>query len=188
MRPWIKRAVDTLLNDGVIAYPTEGVFGLGCLPDNEHAIRRLLDIKQRDAKLGLILIAANTRHLQGWVADDDLARLPPPDVSLPISWVVSAGDRVTPLISGKHRGVAVRITSNPVAREICTALQSPLTSTSANLSGKAVVRNKWMLHRTFGTLVDYIVPGDCGPASGPSEIRDLGSGRVIRPRIAGQDE
>jgi L-threonylcarbamoyladenylate synthase len=88
------------------------------------------------------------------------------------------------LISGKHDGVAVRITTNPTAALLCNAARSPLTSTSANLSGKQVVRNKWQLRLTFGALVDYIVPGECGPASGPSEIRRLATGEVLRAGIA----
>jgi L-threonylcarbamoyladenylate synthase len=180
----IKRAVDTLLSGGVIAYPTEGVFGLGCLPTDELAIRRLLKIKQRDPGMGFILLAASPAQLEAWVAADDLARLPPPKAAQPTTWIAQAGPLVTPLISGKHDGVAVRITTNPTAALLCNAARSPLTSTSANLSGKQVVRNKWQLRLTFGALVDYIVPGECGPASGPSEIRRLATGEVLRAGIA----
>jgi L-threonylcarbamoyladenylate synthase len=76
----------------------------------------------------------------------------------------------------------VRLTTNPVARSVCDAVDAPLVSTSANLSGKPTARNAFVLRRQFAGVVDYIVPGDCGPASGPSEIRDFTSGRIIRPR------
>ena len=165
---------------GVIAYPTEGVFGLGCLPDNIEAVFRILQIKRRGAAKGLILIAANARQLQGWI-DPDHA-LPDPDPEHPVTWIVSPGPLVNPAICGEHSGLAVRITTNPVAAALCDAVDAPLVSTSANVSGRPTARNAFVLRRQFARRVDYIVPGDCGPASGPSEIRDLATGKVLRPR------
>ena len=85
------------------------------------------------------------------------------------------------MLRGEHASLAVRITSNPVAKALCLAAESPLVSTSANLSGKPTARNRFVLRRQFANVVDYVVPGDCGPASGPSEIRDFVSGQVLRP-------
>ena len=178
----VSRAADVLLRGGVIAYPTEGVFGLGCLPSDPEAVARVLDIKQRDASKGLILIAANADQFAGWIALPDGAALPDPDPTHPITWIVPPGPSVTPLLRGGHASIAVRITINPTARALCLAVDSPLVSTSANLSGKPVARNKNVLQRQFGSVVDYVVPGDCGPASGPSEIRDFLSGNILRPR------
>lgn len=178
----IRRAAETLMAGGVIAYPTEGVFGLGCLAADTDAILRLLDIKERDPAKGLILIVAAAADLAGWVAPSALAALPPPEPGHPVTWLVPPGPRATPLIRGAHDNVAVRITTNSVARAICAEVRAPVTSTSANLSGRPVVRNRYTLERRFRRLVDYIVPGDCGPASGPSEIRHLESGRVLRAK------
>jgi L-threonylcarbamoyladenylate synthase len=174
------RAADALLGGGVIAYPTEGVFGLGCLPDDVAAIERLLDIKQRDAAKGLILIAATPAQLRGWVAAAHIERLPVPDPQQPITWIVRPTETVPALVTGTHAGLAVRITINPVARAICDAVGMPVTSTSANITGQPVARNAYVLRRKFRLLVDYIVPGECGPAVGSSEIRDLESGAVLR--------
>lgn len=176
------RAADVLLGGGIIAYPTEGVFGLGCLPDDIDAVKRLLDIKNRDAAKGLILIAANFDQLDGWVSLPDSSSLPLPDPAHPVTWIVPPGPRVHPMLRGAHAGLAVRLTTNPVAAAICDAVASPIVSTSANLSGKPTARNRFVLRRQFGARVDYIVPGDCGPAAGASEIRDLTSGKVLRPR------
>ena len=178
----VSRAADVLLRGGVIAYPTEGVFGLGCLPSDPEAVARVLDIKQRDASKGLILIAANADQFAGWIALPDGAALPDPDPTHPITWIVPPGPNVTPLLRGAHASIAVRITTNPTARALCLAVDSPLVSTSANLSGRPVARNRNVLQRQFGSVVDYVVPGDCGPASGPSEIRDFLSGNILRPR------
>lgn len=177
---FVARAAEVLLGGGVIAYPTEGVFGLGCLPDDPQAVSRLLRIKQRDPRKGLILIASKPQQLRGWISTDALDRVPAPEPSQPITWIVAAGDQADSLLRGEHSGIAVRLTTNPVACALCDAVDAPLTSTSANLSGRPVARNKVLLHRQFGTLVDFVMPGDCGPASGPSEIRVLDSGDILR--------
>lgn len=177
----VKTAADVLLGGGVIAYPTDGVFGLGCLPDEAAAIKRLLRIKQRDPAKGLILIAATPRQLEYWVADADLKSISEPGPHYHVTWIARPGPRVTPILRGHHTGIAARITANPIAAAICDAVDSPLTSTSANISNQPEVRNKFLLRRRFRSLVDYIVPGDCGPGAGPSEIRELESGRILRP-------
>jgi len=178
----VTRAAACLLRGGIIAYPTEGVFGLGCLPDDFAAVRRLLQVKQRDAAKGLILIASNPDQLAGWMSSADGLAIPEPDPAHPVTWIVSPGPDVNPIIRGDNNGVAVRITTHPVAAAICDAVGSPVVSTSANLSGRPAARNRIVLHRQFRHRVDYIVPGDCGSVSGPSEIRDLTSGKVLRPR------
>ncbi len=180
----IRLAVDTLQAGGVIAYPTEGVYGLGCLPDDVQALRRLLRIKARDAAKGLILLAARAEHLAGWIVEEDLARLPPPRPEFPVTWLARPGPRVSPLVTGTHSTVAVRLAANAVALEICRGVGLPITSTSANLAGRPVAANRFLLRRRFRTLVDYIAPGDCGPARGPSEIRALDTGKVSRARTS----
>jgi len=177
----VLHAANVLLRGGIIAYPTEGVFGLGCLPDDQQALRRLLDIKRRDAAKGLIVIAANAEQLEDWIELPAGRSLPEPDPDHPITWIIAPGVKASPMLCGEHASLAVRITSNPVARALCLAAESPLVSTSANLSGKPTARNRYVLRRQFANVVDYVVPGDCGPASGPSEIRDFDSGKVLRP-------
>ena len=177
-------AADLLLRGGVIAYPTEGVYGLGCLPDDLAAVQRVLDIKRRDASKGLILIAATASQLVGWVELPEGAALPDPDPAHPVTWIVPPGPLVSPLLCGDHETIAVRLTTNPIARSLCFAVDSPLVSTSANLSGKPTARNRFVLRRQFAGIVAFIVPGNCGPSTGPSEIRDFRSGRVLRPRAS----
>jgi L-threonylcarbamoyladenylate synthase len=177
----IRHAARILSAGGVIAYPTEGVFGLGCLPGDESAVLRILQIKQRDPSLGLILIISNTEQLAGWVG------LPVTDTTLqstgnrPVTWIVPATAAAPGWVCGDRSGLAVRLTTHPVASALCTECGSALISTSANISGHDPARNSMVLRRQFGALVDYIVPGDCGPARGPSEIRDLVSGEIVRP-------
>jgi len=179
-RDSIRKAVQVLHGGGIIAYPTEGVFGLGCLPEDVAAVTRILEIKKRDPAMGLVLIASDMEQLRSWTA------LPPDAPPLestndrPVTWIVPATDETPLLVRGSHPGLAVRLTAHPVARELCEAAGSALVSTSANLHGRPPARNRHVLRRRFGTLVDYVVPGDCGPAAGPSEIRDLATGRILR--------
>jgi L-threonylcarbamoyladenylate synthase len=174
-------ASEVLLGGGIIAYPTEGVFGLGCLPDDIDAVARILTIKERSPRKGLILIAAHPAQLDDWIDPAVRGALPKPDRRQPVTWIVKPSARVPVLVTGDNPGLAVRITTNPVAAAICVAVDMPIVSTSANVSGRPVARNRFILHRNFGHLVDYVVPGKCGPASGPSEIRELETGRVLRP-------
>jgi len=175
------RAADFLLGGGVIAYPTEGVFGLGCLPDDPSAIARILRIKQRSASKGLILIAASAPQFNTWIDAAYQGTLPDPDPLRPVTWIVRPSPRVPVLVTGDNPGLAIRITTHAVAAAICDAVGMPVVSTSANIAGQPVARNRYVLRRRFGHLVDYIVPGDCGPAAGPSEIRELATGRILRP-------
>jgi L-threonylcarbamoyladenylate synthase len=175
------RASEVLLGGGIIAYPTEGVFGLGCLPDDDDAVARILAIKQRSPRKGLILIAARPGQFEGWIDPAVHGALPEPDTRQPVTWIVKPAERVPAIVTGDNPGLAVRITTNPVAAAICNAVNMPIVSTSANVAGRPVARNSLVLQRNFGHLVDYVVPGECGPASGPSEIRELATGRVLRP-------
>lgn len=177
----IRQATRILDRGGVIAYPTEGVFGLGCLPDNFRAVSRILRIKERDPAMGLIMIVSHPGQLADWVD------MPVEKLSLassnenPVTWIVPARDDVPGWIRGEHEGLAVRQTTHPVARALCDQADSPLVSTSADISGHPPARNSLVLRRMFGALVDYIVPGECGPATGPSEIRHLQTGKILRP-------
>lgn len=179
---FVTRAADTLLRGGVIAYPTEGVFGLGCLPTNTRALVRLLTIKRRDPAKGLILIASDAAQLETWIELPEGQTIPMPDPQHPVTWIAPASSGVPAIVTGDHAGLAVRVTTNPTAAMICDAVGSPIVSTSANIAGRPTARNGFVLRRTFNGLVDYVVPGECGPASGPSEIRDLITGNTIRPR------
>jgi L-threonylcarbamoyladenylate synthase len=174
-------ASDVLLSGGVIAYPTEGVFGLGCLPDDVDAVERILRIKQRSPKKGLILIAARSGQLDAWIDHAVSGSLPDPDPRQPVTWIVRPAARVPRIVTGDNPGLAVRITTNPTAAAICDAVDMPVVSTSANVSGRPVARNTFVLRRNFAHLVDYVVPGECGPAGSPTEIRELETGKVLRP-------
>lgn len=177
----IRHAVRVLRAGGIIAYPTEGVFGLGCLPENHSAVSEILAIKGRDQSRGLVLIVSDPEQVFEWID------LPHKELDLkstserPVSWIIPASENAPVWISGDHDSVAVRLATHPVANALCTKADSAIVSTSANITGHAPARNSLLLRRQFDALVDYIVPGECGPARGPSEIRDYLTGEIVRP-------
>lgn len=166
---------------GVIAYPTEAVFGLGCDPLNAGAVAKLLAIKRRGTTKGFILIAADIIQLEPYIDVSDtlreqlLATWPGP-----ITWVVPAAPGVPEWLTGGRDTLAVRVTAHPVARDLCAATGFALTSTSANLSSHPSSRSALTVRRLLKDKVDYIVPGSVGPQRKPTEIRDALSGTLLR--------
>ncbi len=142
---------------------------------------RVLHIKNRNPKMGLVIIISDVNQLLEWVKVPISPDSLPSSNSRPVTWILPASDKAPWWIRGEHAGIAVRQTTHPVARKLCESVNSPLISTSANISGRPPARNIHILRRLFGTLVDHIVPGKCGPAAGPSEIRDYKTGTILRP-------
>ncbi len=151
------------------------------MPEDFLAVSRILHIKKRNPEMGFVVIVSDVDQLLRWVKSPiNMSSLPSSD-SRPVTWILPASDEVPWWIRGEHSGIAVRQTTHPVASKLCESANSALISTSANISGRPPARNVHILRRLFGTLVDYIVPGDCGPATGPSEIRDFKTGKILRP-------
>ncbi|WP_139308861.1 L-threonylcarbamoyladenylate synthase type 1 TsaC [Pantoea sp. 1.19] len=179
----LTRCVEVLQQQGVIAYPTEAVFGLGCDPDSEQAVHQLLALKQRPVEKGLILIAGDYQQLLPYVADEQLtdtqrqrmfSRWPGP-----VTWVLPARDRTPRWLTGRFRSLAVRVSDHPDVHQLCAAFGRPLVSTSANLSGQAPCRTREAVLQQFGD--DFpVYPGQTGGRQNPSEIRDVVTGELFR--------
>ena len=178
----IQHAAHCLRAGGVIAYPTETVWGLGCDPLNPQAVQRLLTIKQRAMARGLILIAADLAHLQDYIKMPNKTRMKKVLASWPgpTTWVFPAQAWVPEFLRGRHSGIAVRISSHPLAQALCKYWGGALISTSANISGRPVVRNGFLLRRYLAKRLDYILSGQPGPHAGASQIRDVLSGKLMR--------
>ncbi len=177
-------AAIALHRGGVIAYPTEGVWGLGCDPFDEAAVLRLLALKQRPVDKGLILVAASAAQLDGLV---DWNALPPDRRDAvqaswpgPHTWIVPATPRVPRWITGDHAGVAVRVSAHPVVAALCEAFAGALVSTSANLAGDPAPRTRAELAAHIRDGVDAIVAGETSGLDQPTAIRDARNGRQLR--------
>lgn len=166
---------------GIVAYPTEAVYGLGCDPADPRAVARLLRLKARPAGKGLILIADDAERLRGWAEDaaldDSAVRASWPG---PVTWILPACPAVPDWIRGDHADVAVRVTAHPLAAALCRAVEMPLVSTSANRTGRPPARSAVQVARHLGPELDAILRGNVGGNPRPTEIRDFRRGVVVR--------
>ncbi|MGH8400603.1 MAG: L-threonylcarbamoyladenylate synthase [Gammaproteobacteria bacterium] len=178
----LRHARDTVWAGGVIAYPTEAVYGLGCDPLAIDAIDRILALKSRDAGKGFILIASEIEQLLPFLAPLDKPLRQKLEASWPgpVTWIVPAAEAVPDWITGGRDTLAVRVTAHPVARTLCELTGMALISTSANLSGHAPARTALQVRVRLDAEVDHIVTGYTGPQRNPTEIRDARSGSILR--------
>ncbi len=186
----LRRAARVVAHGGVIAYPTEAVFGLGCDPLDPEAVLRILDIKGRSMDKGLILIAADLGALLPYVEPLPVERMAEIHASWPgpNTWLLPARHGTPRWLTGAHDTLAVRVTGHPLAAALCRACarygthvgSGALVSTSANLSGLPPARTALDVHRQLRDTPDLLVAGRCGANPKPSTIRDGRSGAVLR--------
>jgi len=178
----VRAACTALSLGGVIAYPTEAVWGLGCEPRNQGAVDKLLALKRRDWRKGLILVAADFAQLEPFV------QLPSRTAQRrafstwpgPSTWVFPASDHTPMWISGERDSVAIRVSAHPVVQALCRAYGGPIVSTSANRSSHPPARSASAVRLAFRRSLDALVPGALGTLEGPTVIRDVTSGLILR--------
>ncbi|MDO6459983.1 L-threonylcarbamoyladenylate synthase [Granulosicoccaceae sp. 1_MG-2023] len=177
-----QHAAGHLRRGGILIYPTEGVYGIGCLASDEAAIQRLLQIKHRDPAKGLILIASRIAQIRPWISHIPAARREQILASWPgpVTWVLPAAPGISALLTGGRNTIAIRVSAQPFVRALCDELDAALISTSANRSGEPPATTPAELQQTFGSEVDYIVPLMPGDLQGPTPIFDAQSGKQLR--------
>jgi len=179
----VLRAARIIREGGIVAYPTEAVYGIGCLPRHEPALERIIAIKHRDAGKGMIVVAADASQLEG------IAQLPSGDRGReissswpgPVTWIVPAAPGLPALLTGGRTTIAVRVSNHPTVRQLCLDTGSALVSTSANRSGHRPARTALEARRAIGRDVDFVLAGAVGGERRPTEIRDGKTGRILRP-------
>ncbi len=178
----LAHAAKRLCHGGVIAYPTEAVYGLGCDPGNAAAVARILYLKRRSAAKGLILIGSSLEQLRPYVADPDTAFNEQVLASWPgpVTWIFAASAQTPGWLTGYRDTVALRLTAHPVAAGLCTLAKRAIVSTSANLSGRAPAKTALAVRLQFNGDLDYILNGRLDRAGAPSEIRVAATNEVIR--------
>ena len=182
MRWPIYQASQILRSSGVIAYPTETVWGIGCDPQQPSALQRVIDLKRRDAHKGLILIAGHIEQFNFLLHDLPKAQKTQLENSWPgaVTWLVPHNNRVHPLVHGQFSTVAIRVSEHKIVKELCETFNGPIVSTSANLAGQATIQNSIRAMKFLGHDLDFILQGPLGMAVAPSRIIDLQTGRIIR--------
>jgi L-threonylcarbamoyladenylate synthase len=178
----VKLAARRLRTGGVVAYPTEAVYGLGCDPLDHTAFVRLLALKRRPDAKGVILIAADETQLAPFVTPLSKAATAHLRGSWPgpVTWIVPAASGVPGWLTGGRDTVAVRVTAHPLAAALCRAFGGALVSTSANRTGQPPARTALKVRQLFGNRLDGIVVGPLGGLARPTTIRDARTGSVIR--------
>lgn len=177
-------AREAIAAHGVIAYPTEAVFGLGCAPYDEIAVRKILALKDRPIEKGVILIAADYSQLLDYVDDSAIAQ--DKRFSVLSHWpgavtlVLPAKASVPRYLRGDHDTIAVRVTAFEPARRLCKALGTALVSTSANRSGQEPLVTAQQVEAEFGDELDWIMQGAVGSNKQPSRILNPLTGETFR--------
>lgn len=170
-----------LKQGGVIAYPTESCYGLGCDPRNRRAVMKLLRLKSRPQYKGLILIGSDFIQLSPYAAPLTQAQIRKlvPSWPGPVTWLLPVANNTPPWLRGRHKSIAVRVTAHSLAARLCQGLNMALVSTSANRSGLKPARNYRACIKAFGHEA-LVLPGLIGRCRRPSTIMDIVSGARIR--------
>lgn len=182
----LSKALSVLNTQGLIAYPTESVFGIGCDPDCEHAIEKILALKKRPAFKGLILIAANIEQLQKYADFDALTKQQLADIKQtwpgPVTWIVPAKKSLSKLISGDFDSVAVRVSAHPLVQQLCLQFGKAIISTSANLSGLSPCINSLQVSQMFAgqALLQEVINAPVSGLAEPSKIFNALTGERLR--------
>ncbi|EXI62533.1 tRNA(ANN) t(6)A37 threonylcarbamoyladenosine modification protein [Mannheimia granulomatis] len=175
--------VNQLKQEEVVAYPTEAVFGLGCNPQSEKAVRKLLQLKQRPEEKGLILLASKLSYLLPYIDESKMNESAWQQLvqvgEQAITWVVPAKESVPAYLRGKFDSVAVRLCHLPAVVKLCEATGFALTSTSANLSGLPPCRTALEVKKQFGDAFP-VLNAPTFERENPSEIRDIFSQQIFR--------
>jgi len=178
----IARAANAITDGRLVGYSTEGVFGLGCDPDNAAALEKLLALKQRQTDKGLIVLAASREQLNPFVAtlDSDIESSLEKCWPGPVTWILPAQPRVPALLTGSRRTIAARVTAHAPAAALCNACGHAIVSTSANLSGDAPCTTAQCVADAFPGQLGYLLEQPVGELDGPTPIFDGRTGQQLR--------
>ena len=176
----IRHAAHLIKRGGIIAYPTDTIYGLGCDPYNPDAVALINTIKHRPSNKPFILLAANIDQIKSLVLLNKKQEDTITENTQPTSWIISASKHAPSWLIDENNTVTIRISQNHTIENLCSALGHAIISTSANISGKKPARNTIDLHRYFHHSVDKILASDQKLMNSPSTIIRLCDNHVIR--------
>jgi len=183
MQEEIKKALEVLRSGGVILYPTDTVWGIGCDATNESAVSRIFEIKKRmDAKAMLVLIDSPGK-LQVYV--DEV-----PDIAWdliemsdkPLTIIYPEAKNLAANLISEDKSVGIRVTKEEFSNKLCAQFRKPIVSTSANVSGEPTPTNFSQISNEIKSAVDYVVNFRQGETTKPkpSSILKLGKGNLFQ--------
>jgi tRNA threonylcarbamoyl adenosine modification protein (Sua5/YciO/YrdC/YwlC family) len=176
----IAKVVETLKNGGVVAYPTDTTYGIGCSIFSKKGVERIYTIKQRDRKKPFSFICSDLAEIARYAKVSNYAfkllrRLLPG----PYTFVMEANSVVPDLLLTKQRTVGIRMPNNPICMAIVKELGHPIVTTSANLSGEDPIGNPWQVECDLGKLLDLVIDGGDLTADVSSVVSIIGD----RPEV-----
>ena len=182
MQEEIQAAVAALCADGVVAYPTEAVYGLGCDPASRQAFDTLFALKRRPPEHGVLLIGAQFAHVAPYIGDASAEAIARAQETWPgpHTWIFPRSATTPGWLAGAHAGIALRVTAHPIAAALCRAFGGAIVSTSANRHGEPPARTFADVSAAFGDELSYILDGATGGLEMPTPIRDAISGEIVR--------
>ena len=153
----IRKAVEVMRKGGVILYPTDTVWGIGCDATNEEAVRKVYDIKQRDDSKALICLVDSDARLQRYVRDvPDVAWQIIDCCDRPTTLILDGAVNLAPNLIAEDGSIGIRITQEPFSKELCYRFQKAIVSTSANISGEPAAQNYCDIDPRVMEAVDYV--------------------------------
>jgi len=176
----ISHAAHIIRHGGIIAYPTDTIYGLGCDPYNAEAVSSINEIKQRPLHKQFILLAGDINQVLSLVDLDKEQQQKITHAAEPTSWVIEAKPSVPSWLVSDDGSITIRISQQHDVQRLCHALGHAIISTSANPSGKPPARNSLELHRYFHHNLDMILAEHQMLAGRPSKVIRLCDNHVIR--------
>lgn len=178
----IEAAAALLREGGVLAYPTEGVYGLGCDPDNREAFEKIFAMKRRPPEQGVLLIAASLEQVRPWIGGAPDAAFARANAIWPgaHTFIFPRSSRVPEWIAGGHAGIALRVTAHAPSAALCRAFGGPIVSTSANRHGEPPARSAADIRAIFGDEPHGVLDAPLGGLDKPTPITDAVTGAIIR--------
>lgn len=153
----IKKAVEVMKNGGVILYPTDTVWGIGCDATNAEAVAKVYKIKQRDDSKALICLVDSDARLQRYVRNaPEVAWNVMELATKPTTVIFDEAVNLAPNLIAEDGSIAMRITNEEFSKELCYRFQKPIVSTSANISGRPAAQNYCDISEELLNAVDYV--------------------------------
>jgi len=179
----IKRTIEVLRAGGIILYPTDTVWGIGCDATNEQAVQKIFNLKNRKDKKAMLILIDNAAKLQSYL--DEV-----PDMTWdliefaekPLTIIYPDAKNLAPNLLGEDKSIGIRVTKEDFSRRLCEQFRKPIVSTSANLSGEQTPLNFSEISETIKSKVDYVVSFRQNELSKPkpSSIIKLGKGNLFQ--------
>lgn len=176
----IRHAAHIIRHGGIIAYPTETVYGLGCDIYNAEAVEKINIIKQRPHNKQFILLAGNIDQIKQLIEINDKEESIIENTTEPTSWIIKASSLAPEWLTDKNNSLTIRISSDNLVKSLCHILGHAIISTSANFSGKKPARTSLDLHKSFHDKVDKILLSNQKTFRKPSKIIRLCDNHIIR--------